>query len=48
MTTRLFEYTKYRTREERIWLGAFWIGILLLILWTEIIIGIAIARLLLR
>jgi hypothetical protein len=45
---RLFSYDKYRSKEERIWLGAFWIGILLFILWCEIVIGVAVARLLLR
>jgi hypothetical protein len=44
---RLFEYTKYRTLEERIWLAAFWIGILLFIIWVEIVLAIAVARLLL-
>jgi hypothetical protein len=43
--TKWFEYTRYKSTEERLWLATFWVGILLFILWCEVVIGIAVARL---
>lgn len=47
MVKDIFKYNRFRSTEERIWSGIFWIGILLLIIWIEVCIGIAVARLLL-
>jgi hypothetical protein len=42
----LFAYNPYKTIEERIWHGVFWFGILFFIVWVEICMGIAVAKLL--
>lgn len=44
---RWYEYSKHEPMEVRVWKGAFWVGILLFILWVEVVIGIAVYRYLL-
>jgi hypothetical protein len=39
---RWFEYTKYDPLEVRIYKGIFWCGVLLLVIWCEIVIGLAV------
>jgi len=41
-------YNRYRSAEERIFIGTFWVSLLLLVVWLEICLGWAVWRLLAR